>query len=96
VTVPSAAAVEEGVALIMMITVSGVTALIEFMLQNVIQVCLSLYILQNAIIFFYSLRFKMNVALANCTQIKKLNEIIIRHNTFTKMPKKKTKLKKLY
>ncbi len=35
----------------------------------------------------------MSVALANCTQIKELNEIIIRHNTFTKMPKKKTKIK---
>jgi len=35
----------------------------------------------------------MSVILAKCTQIKKLNEIIIRHNTFTKMSKKKTKLK---
>jgi len=35
----------------------------------------------------------MSVVLANYTQIKELNEIIIRHNIFTKMPKKKTKLK---
>jgi len=41
----------------------------------------------------YSIRFKMSVVLTNCTQIKELNEIIIWHNTFTKMPKKKTKLK---
>jgi len=41
----------------------------------------------------HSLRFKMSVVLVNCTQIKEWNEIIIRHNTFTKLPKKKTKLK---
>jgi len=35
----------------------------------------------------------MSVALVNCTQIKEWNEIIIRHNTFTKMFKEKTKLK---
>jgi len=38
----------------------------------------------------------MSVALAICTQIKEWNEIIIRHNTFTKLPllyKKKTNLK---
>jgi len=34
----------------------------------------------------------MSVVLANYTQIKELNEIIIRHNTFTKLPKKKTNL----
>jgi len=50
-------------------------------------------------VVFYFLRFKMSVVLVNYTQIKELNEIIIRHNIFTKMPKKKTKLKlhwKLY
>jgi len=35
----------------------------------------------------------MRVVLINCTQIKELNEIIIIHNTFRKMLKKKTKLK---
>ena len=43
----------------------------------------------------YSLRFKMNVAVAICTQIKEEKEIIIRHKTFTKLPllyKKKTNL----
>jgi len=34
----------------------------------------------------------MCVVLVNCTQIKELNEIIIRHNTFTKQLKKKTNL----
>jgi len=33
------------------------------------------------------------VVLINCTQIKECNEIIIRHNIFTKLLKKKTKLK---
>ena len=36
----------------------------------------------------YCLRFKMNVVLVNCTQIKELNQIINRHNIFTKMSKK--------
>jgi len=38
----------------------------------------------------------MSVALANCTQIKEWNGIIIRHNTFIKLPllyKKKNNLK---
>jgi len=38
----------------------------------------------------------MSVTLTNCTQIKEWNEIIIRHNTFTKLPlfyMKKTNLK---
>ena len=35
----------------------------------------------------------MNVVLANCTQIKEWNEIIIRYNIFTKLPKKKTNVK---
>ena len=35
----------------------------------------------------------MSVILVNCTQIKELNKIIIRHNTFPKLPKKKTNLK---
>jgi len=35
----------------------------------------------------------MSVVLADCTQIKEWNEIIIRHNTFTKLLKKKTNLK---
>jgi len=35
----------------------------------------------------------MSVVLVNCTQIKECNEIIIRHNTFTELPKKKTNLK---
>jgi len=34
----------------------------------------------------------MSVILANCTQIKKWNEIIIRHNNFTKLSKKNTNL----
>jgi len=35
----------------------------------------------------------MSIVLVNCTQINELNKIIIRHNTFTKMPKKKDKIK---
>jgi len=34
----------------------------------------------------------MNVVLANCTPIKECNEIIIRHNIFTKVSKKKINL----
>jgi len=34
----------------------------------------------------------MSVVLVDCTQIKEWNEIIIRHNTFTKLSKKKTNL----
>jgi len=30
----------------------------------------------------------MSVVLANCMQIEEYNEIIVRHNTFTKLPKK--------
>jgi hypothetical protein len=44
----------------------------------------------------YSIRFKMSVTLANWTHIKEWNEIIIRHNIFTKLPllyEKKYKLK---
>jgi len=44
---------------------------------------------------YYCFRFKMNVILVNCTQIKEWNEIIIRHNIFTKLLKKKTNLKLL-
>jgi len=35
----------------------------------------------------------MSVVLANCTEIKEWNEIIIRHNIFTKLSKKNTNLK---
>ena len=45
---------------------------------------------------WYSLHFKMSVALTHCTQIKEWNKIIIIYNIFTKLPllyKKKTNLK---
>jgi len=41
---------------------------------------------------FKNLKIK-NLLDYNCTQIKELNEIIIRHNTFTKILKKKDKNK---
>jgi len=47
-------------------------------------------------LYFITLCFKTCVVLANCIQIKEWNEIIIRHNTFTKLPllyKEKTNLK---